>query len=246
MAKAMSKDDNERVIAQMLREGYLAFDFGTTAYAVNAYLKATPRASLLLQGAAVPFLDSWEWCGMSEAYRTCCWCLTTYRDLIRAVHAAKLRRLACNALHCVDVSGTIAGEDGRPAYPDALFCMRVPAGCVMQGSSRCGWRRCASRHACQQRPLPALPQQKAKAAGSERRAAAARQLPGRRKQQGSWRLPAGRLRPAQPRCSPAQRELCLRCCWTAATMTGTLHDITPWSQLFSYCYISSSSHGTVK
>lgn len=50
LGKSMSKDDNERVIAQMVYEGYLQFDFGYTAYATNAYLKAAQSAHMLLQG----------------------------------------------------------------------------------------------------------------------------------------------------------------------------------------------------
>ncbi len=51
LGKSMSKDENELVIAQMVYDGYIHFDFGYTAYATNAYLKATQQASLLLQGA---------------------------------------------------------------------------------------------------------------------------------------------------------------------------------------------------
>ena len=49
-AKRLSRDDNERVLAQLLYDGCLAFDLGITAYASTAYLRATPRASLLLAG----------------------------------------------------------------------------------------------------------------------------------------------------------------------------------------------------
>lgn len=38
------------MIAQLLYDGYLQFDFSYTAYATNAYLKAAQRASLILQG----------------------------------------------------------------------------------------------------------------------------------------------------------------------------------------------------
>ena len=48
--KAMSREDNERVIGQLLYSGYLQFDFSYTAYATNAYLKASQRASSILQG----------------------------------------------------------------------------------------------------------------------------------------------------------------------------------------------------
>jgi ATP-dependent DNA helicase Q1 len=50
MGKSMSKKENELVIAHMLYEGYLQFDFGYTAYAANTYLRATQAASQLLQG----------------------------------------------------------------------------------------------------------------------------------------------------------------------------------------------------
>ncbi len=53
IGKGMSKGENELVIAQMVYDGYIHFDFGYTAYAANAYLKATQQASLLLQGAPV-------------------------------------------------------------------------------------------------------------------------------------------------------------------------------------------------
>lgn len=51
--KAMSREDNERVIGQLLYSGYLQFDFSYTAYATNAYLKASQRASSILQGKTV-------------------------------------------------------------------------------------------------------------------------------------------------------------------------------------------------
>ncbi|EIE26127.1 ATP-dependent DNA helicase [Coccomyxa subellipsoidea C-169] len=50
IGKGMSRDDNERVIAQMVYDGYIQFDFGYTAYATNSYLKATQQSSQLLQG----------------------------------------------------------------------------------------------------------------------------------------------------------------------------------------------------
>lgn len=54
IGKGMSKDDNEHVIAQMVYDGYIRFDFGYTAYATNAYLKTTHQSSLLLQGGQIP------------------------------------------------------------------------------------------------------------------------------------------------------------------------------------------------
>ena len=50
VGKSMSREGNERVIAKLLYDGYLQFDFSYTAYATNAYLKAAQRASLILQG----------------------------------------------------------------------------------------------------------------------------------------------------------------------------------------------------
>lgn len=50
IGKGMSREENERVIAQLLYDGYLQFDFSYTAYATNVYLKASQRASLILQG----------------------------------------------------------------------------------------------------------------------------------------------------------------------------------------------------
>lgn len=50
LGKGMSREDNERVIGQLLHEGYLQFDFSYTAYATNTYLKASQRAALILQG----------------------------------------------------------------------------------------------------------------------------------------------------------------------------------------------------
>ncbi len=49
----MGREDNERVIAQLLYDGYLQFDFSYTAYATNAYLKASQRASRILQGEQI-------------------------------------------------------------------------------------------------------------------------------------------------------------------------------------------------
>ena len=54
VGKSMSREDNERVIGQLLYDGYLQFDFSYTAYATNAYLKASQRASLILQGEQSP------------------------------------------------------------------------------------------------------------------------------------------------------------------------------------------------
>ena len=53
VGKSMGREDNERVIAQLLYGGYLQFDFSYTAYATNAYLKASQRASLILQGEQI-------------------------------------------------------------------------------------------------------------------------------------------------------------------------------------------------
>ncbi|KXZ55835.1 hypothetical protein GPECTOR_2g1386 [Gonium pectorale] len=50
-AKAMSKDENEAVIAAMMYSGLLQFEFGHTAYATNTYLKATPKGLQLLEAA---------------------------------------------------------------------------------------------------------------------------------------------------------------------------------------------------
>ncbi len=48
LAKAGSKDDNERLIGALIQAGVLSLDFGFTAYATNAYLK---RSAVGLQGA---------------------------------------------------------------------------------------------------------------------------------------------------------------------------------------------------
>ena len=53
IGKSMGREENERVIAQLLYDGYLQFDFSYTAYATNAYLKASQRASLILQGKRI-------------------------------------------------------------------------------------------------------------------------------------------------------------------------------------------------
>jgi hypothetical protein len=67
VGKSMCKDNNERIIAQMVYDGYIQFDFGYTAYATNAYLKATAQASLLLQGALA--ICSQQYCSLrSELY----------------------------------------------------------------------------------------------------------------------------------------------------------------------------------
>ncbi|BDA44413.1 ATP-dependent DNA helicase Q1 [Coccomyxa sp. Obi] len=63
IGKGMSKDENELVIAQMVYDSYIHFDFGYTAYATNAYLKATQQASLLLQGRR----KVWMECPAAEA-----------------------------------------------------------------------------------------------------------------------------------------------------------------------------------
>ncbi|GFR46856.1 hypothetical protein Agub_g8496, partial [Astrephomene gubernaculifera] len=47
-AKAMSKDENEAVVAAMTYAGLLEFEFGHTAYATNAYLRASARGQQLL------------------------------------------------------------------------------------------------------------------------------------------------------------------------------------------------------
>lgn len=47
LAKAGSKDENERIIGGLLSQGILQLDFGFTSYATNVYLKASP---LGLQG----------------------------------------------------------------------------------------------------------------------------------------------------------------------------------------------------
>ena len=49
-AKAMSKQDSEQLLAQMVHTGILCIEFGYTAYATNAYLKCSPRAAQVLAG----------------------------------------------------------------------------------------------------------------------------------------------------------------------------------------------------
>ena len=47
LAKAGSKDDNERVIGTLIQAGVLSLDFGFTAYVANVYLK---RSQIGMQG----------------------------------------------------------------------------------------------------------------------------------------------------------------------------------------------------
>jgi len=49
-AKAMSKEDSEQLLAQMVQTGILCIEFGYTAYATNAYLKCSSRAAQILAG----------------------------------------------------------------------------------------------------------------------------------------------------------------------------------------------------
>ena len=49
-AKAMGKEDSERLLAQMVQTGILCIEFGYTAYATNAYLKCSSRAAQMLAG----------------------------------------------------------------------------------------------------------------------------------------------------------------------------------------------------
>ena len=55
LAKQGSRDDNEKFVAHLLLEGYLALDFSCTAYATNVYCKLGSRASLVLQGVSWHF-----------------------------------------------------------------------------------------------------------------------------------------------------------------------------------------------
>ena len=49
-AKALTREENELVIQELVAEGALRLDFGFTAYATTAYLRvAAPRAAALLQ-----------------------------------------------------------------------------------------------------------------------------------------------------------------------------------------------------
>ncbi|KAK9809014.1 hypothetical protein WJX72_007915 [[Myrmecia] bisecta] len=59
-AKAMSRDENERLIAQLVYEDYLQMDFGFTAYATNAYLKASPKAAQLTAGKKTVYMECVE------------------------------------------------------------------------------------------------------------------------------------------------------------------------------------------
>ncbi|DBA90570.1 TPA: hypothetical protein ACH3X1_016763 [Trebouxia sp. C0004] len=52
-AKAMSKEDSEQLLAQMVQTGILCIEFGYTAYATNAYLKCSSRAAQTLAGKAL-------------------------------------------------------------------------------------------------------------------------------------------------------------------------------------------------
>ncbi len=46
----MSKEDSERLLAQMVQTGILCIEFGYTTYATNAYLKCSSRAAQMLAG----------------------------------------------------------------------------------------------------------------------------------------------------------------------------------------------------
>lgn len=48
-AKALCREEGEAVVQALVLLGTLRLDFGFTAYATNAYLKATARAASLLQ-----------------------------------------------------------------------------------------------------------------------------------------------------------------------------------------------------
>ena len=54
-AKALSRDENELVVQQLLLEGCLLLDFGHTAYTTNVYLKLGPRAAVVLEVRVLPF-----------------------------------------------------------------------------------------------------------------------------------------------------------------------------------------------
>ena len=85
--KAMSREDNERVIGQLLYSGYLQFDFSYTAYATNAYLKASQRASSILQGKATQAYLYDSILPAVHAPGTCLLSLTS--------HKAAVRQMAC-------------------------------------------------------------------------------------------------------------------------------------------------------
>ena len=48
----MSKEDNERIIAQMVYDRFLVFDFKHTAYATNCYLKCSSSYGALEHGTS--------------------------------------------------------------------------------------------------------------------------------------------------------------------------------------------------
>lgn len=64
-AKALSRDECEAVVQALVLEGSLRLDFGFTAYATNAYLKATGRATGLLQVSSAG--EGQERCGQPYA-----------------------------------------------------------------------------------------------------------------------------------------------------------------------------------
>mmetsp|Transcript_17730 Transcript_17730/g.49614 ORF Transcript_17730/g.49614 Transcript_17730/m.49614 type:complete len:1173 (+) Transcript_17730:191-3709(+) len=50
LAKSISREEAERVVARLMLESYLEFEFGYTAYATTAYLVCSGTCSLLLSG----------------------------------------------------------------------------------------------------------------------------------------------------------------------------------------------------
>ncbi len=50
VAKDMSKEDSERLLAHLVYTGILHIDFGYTAYATTAYLKCSQRGAHTLAG----------------------------------------------------------------------------------------------------------------------------------------------------------------------------------------------------
>jgi len=110
LAKAGSKDDNERLIGALIQAGVLMLDFGFNAYATNAYVKSAP---LGLQGGRPLLMTE----GPSATSKT-------RRAPLEQMPAQKSRKEPLTTTERTD--GSHVAKDGPPGQSQAKKARKMP------------------------------------------------------------------------------------------------------------------------
>ncbi|KAL4440297.1 hypothetical protein ABPG75_003298 [Micractinium tetrahymenae] len=147
-AKALSRDENEAVVQQLAADGYLKLDFGFSAYATNAYLKASAQASLLLQGKRQVFIPAQAAGGSAGS--------EAHKPEEGAVERFKAQQQAQRGQQQQQAAGTASGAGPAPHAATAQAAERRAAAAAADAASACAALEAArSQLAAAQGTIPA-------------------------------------------------------------------------------------------